>query len=107
MEQRKENNVKEEKYVFVKQNDLPLLIERVEDEHEEEMDYRPSFWWWNRRYHLETDFEPVQRSVYDDGIPESITLVESGQYADPMFLELPDEEHVNIYKERRACDEEQ
>ena len=89
-------------YEFKKQNSTPLPIERVEDEHDEEKDFMPSFWWNNRRYHLDTDFEPVRRNPAcgDDGIPEEITLVESDRYSDPMYLAFPDEGHVDIYKEK-------
>lgn len=88
-------------YVFKKENTKPVPIEHVEDEHLEERDYLPSFWWNNRRYFPEEDFEPVRRTGYDE-IPENITMVESNNWTDPMYLEFPDKEHVNIYKEERG-----
>ena len=40
------------RYEWVKLNDEPIEIEYVEDEHDEEYDFQPSFWWNNQRYHL-------------------------------------------------------
>ena len=93
--------------MFVKENETPIPIEKVEDEHLEERDYLPSFWWNNRRLFPEEDFEPVRRTGYEE-IPENITMVESDNWADPMYLEVVDvdgEKHVNIFKERGKYDE--
>ena len=91
-------------YVFKKENAEPILIENVEDEHEEQWDFVPSFWWNNKRYHIEEDFKEICQGHWTD-VPGNnagdinITHIERDVFRDPMFLEFPDERHVNIYKE--------
>ena len=84
-------------YVYVKQNEVEIPIETVEDEHDEEKDYAPSFWWWNRRYYLE-DFIRVHNNpwVYDD-FPEYIHGMEADEYYKPLFIEIVDDSTVNVY----------
>lgn len=86
-------------YIYVKQNDEPIEIECVKDEHDEEKDFIPSFWWYGRRYYLE-DFIRCHNNpwVYDE-FPDFV----HGYYEDYIhpvfFIELIEDLFVNIYKE--------
>ena len=86
---------------FIRQNDAPLPIERVPDEHEESRDFLPSFWWFNRRYFL-GDFVRVHNNPWigsDEGIPEYIHGIEADAWVCPLFIELIGDEAVNVYRE--------
>lgn len=91
---------------FVKLNDEPVEIEFVEDEHEAENDFKPSFWWRNRRYFLEnftrTHGNPWMGTWIDDPYPEHIHTMEADNYYRPLFIELVGDEFVNIYEERES-----
>lgn len=91
---------------FVKLNDEPVKIECVEDEHEAANDFKPSFWWWNRRYFLEnftrTHGSPWMGTWIDDPYPEHIHAMEADNYYRPLFIELIGDEFVNIYEERES-----
>ena len=90
---------------FVKINDEPIEIERVEDEHEESRDFDPSFWFYNKRYYL-SDFIRVHDNPWMtfggalDEWPEYIHGVQSDEYYHPLFIELIGDEAVNVYEER-------
>ena len=99
------------KYEFVKLNDEPIEIEFVEDEHEEDRDFEPSFWWWNRRYYLD-DFVRVHNNPWlgtntHDEFPEHIHGMQSNEWYKPLFIELVDnsDEFVNVYEERSVEDD--
>ena len=88
---------------FEKLNKEPIVIECVEDEHEEALDFEPSFWWWNRRYYLK-DFIRLRNNPWISSYlewPDYIHGMEADQYISPLFIELIDDEFVNIYTERR------
>ena len=90
-------------YEYVKQNEEPIEIEYVEDEHEESRDFEPSFWWWNKRYFL-SDFLRCHNNPWLGGeFPEYIHGMQndgsSDSYRCPMFIELIGDSAVNIYKE--------
>ena len=90
-------------YDYKKLNDEPIEIEYVEDEHDENKDFAPSFWYWNRRYYLE-DFTRVHNNpwIYDD-FPENIHGMDSINYYNPIFIEIIDGgDAVNVYKEVEA-----
>ena len=91
------------KYEFIKQNSEPVPIECVEDEHEESRDFQPSFWWNNRRYFLD-DFTRCHNNPWlgYTEYPEHIHAFESDNYHDPLFLELMNDEELNIYLEREV-----
>ena len=87
---------------YHKLNRRPIEIECVPDEHEEENDFKPSFWWYNRRYFLE-NFIQVHHNLwmgFDDTIPEYIHGVEADKYVHPLFVELIGDSAVNVYEER-------
>jgi len=90
-------------YEFVKLNDEPIEIEYVPDEHEEENDFKPSFWFNNRRYFLE-NFVRTHNNPWigDAGFPEEIHAYEADTYWRPLFIELIDDSAVNVYEEREA-----
>ena len=88
---------------FIKINDDPIEIEFVEDEHEEERDYIPSFWLaapgYNRRYYLK-DFVRVHNNPWIGGDwPENIHAMESEEYYHPIYIEIIGGEAVNVYEE--------
>ena len=91
------------KYEFIKQNSEPVPIECVEDEHEESRDFQPSFWWNNRRYFLD-DFTRCHNNPWlgYTEYPEHIHAFESDNYHDPLFIELLNDEELNIYLEREV-----
>ena len=85
--------------MFIKQNKEPVIIECVVDEHQEEKDFVPSFWWWNHRYYLE-DFVRVHNNPFMGGeFPDYIHAVQAEEYFHPLYIELIDDEHINIYEE--------
>lgn len=87
--------------MFVKMNDEPIEIETVVDEHEERNDYKPSFWYWGRRYFLE-DFIRTHNNPWlgCSEFPEYIHGVQADVYFRPIFIELIGDEFVNVYEER-------
>lgn len=87
-------------HTFVRMNDGPVEIESVIDEHDENMDYEPSFWWNNRRYYL-TNFIRCHNNpwIYDD-FPPYIHAYESDNYYSPLYIELLDDSSINIYEEK-------
>lgn len=86
---------------FVKQNFEPVIIEYVEDEHDESRDFQPSFWWDDRRYFLD-DFIRCHNNPWDgcSEYPDYIHAYESDNYHDPLFIELINDSELNIYRER-------
>ena len=93
-----------EKYVFKKLNDEPVEIEEVEDEHEAENDFKPSFWFNNRRYFIE-NFVRVHNNPWMGSVeeyPEYIHAVESENYFSPLYIELIGDSAVNVYREEKA-----
>lgn len=87
------------KYEWRKLNDDPIEIEYVEDEHEEENDFKPSFWWNNRRYFLENFLRTHNNPWIADNFPEFIHGMEAEEYYRPVFIELIGDEAVNVYTE--------
>ena len=85
---------------FVKMNEEEILIEYVEDEHEEARDFQPSFWFNNRRYFL-NNFIRVHSNPWmgDGGFPEYIHGMEANEYY-PLFIELIGDGAVNVYEEK-------
>lgn len=92
-----------DQYVFEKLNDEPIPIECVEDEHEERRDFQPSFWWFNRRYYLDSFVRCHNNPWMPTGVefPEHIHGVEADSYCSPLFIELIGDSAVNVYKEKR------
>lgn len=88
---------------FVKLNDEPISIECVEDEHEEENDFKPSFWWNNRRYFLD-DFVRTHNNAWTGPLsfPDHIHAYEADNYYKPLYLELVGDDAVNVYEEREV-----
>ena len=93
-------------YKFVRQNEEPIEIECVEDEHEEANDFKPSFWWENKRHYLEdyirvhnnpwigmtNDYPDYIHGRQEDGSPQS--------YENPLYVEISESgDCLNIYKE--------
>ncbi len=82
-----------------------IPIECVEDEHDSERDFEPSFWYWNKRYYL-NDFIRVHNNpwVLDD-YPSFIHGYESENYYSPLFIGLDDAcETVTVYREVQNVD---
>ena len=87
-------------YGFVKLTEEPIEIEYVPDEHEEENDFKPSFWFRNRRYFIE-NFIRVHDNPWMGGAveyPEYIHAVEADSYYRPLFIELVGDSAVNVYE---------
>ena len=84
---------------YRKINDDWIPIEYVEDEHEEENDFKPSFWVKNRRYFID-DFVRTHNNPWIGGEwPDYIHAYEAEEYYHPLFIELsPDGEAVNAYE---------
>ena len=88
-------------YTFIKQNAEPVPIDTIEDEHESSRDYKPSFWWNNRRYYLD-DFIRCHNNPWiglGAGFPPHIHGYESDCYVNPLFIEQIGDSAVNIYLE--------
>ena len=86
--------------IYPKVNETPILIECVEDEHEESRDFQPSFWWNNKRYFLD-DFTRCHNNPWIfDNFSEHIHAMESNNYYDPLFIELINDDYINIYVSR-------
>lgn len=90
---------------YVKVNDDWIEIEYVEDEHDEEKDFVPSFWWDNKRYYLD-NFVRVHNNPYMGGIndaPDYIHGYEADNYWCPIFIEIADSgDCVNVYKYKES-----
>lgn len=83
---------------FKRENVEMIPIEYVEDEHEEENDFKASFWWNNKRYYLE-NFIIAHNNPFIgyDFLPEFINAYESDNYFNPLYIEIVDGEYVNVY----------
>lgn len=90
-------------YIFEKLNDLPIEIEYVEDEHDPEKDFAPSFWFNNRRYYLD-GFTRCHNNPWMGAcaFPEHIHGVEAEEYYHPLFIELISDDAVNVYEEKEV-----
>ena len=88
---------------YKKLNDEPIEIEYVEDEHDEALDFQPSFWYWNRRYYLD-NFVRVHNNPWMifggalDEYPENIHAVEIDEYHNPLYIEVVGGDAVNVYE---------
>ena len=88
---------------FKKINEEPIEIEYVEDEHDEDRDFQPSFWLaaagYNKRYYID-DFVSVNSPWcgYGGDFPDHIHAVEVENYYNPVFIELIDDSAVNVYE---------
>lgn len=85
---------------YVKINTEPIEIEYVEDEHNENRDFEPSFWCNNRRYYL-TDFTRIHDNPFicGDNFPDYIHGIENETYYRPLFIELINNDTaVNAYE---------
>lgn len=92
----------EYKYEWIKKNEEPIEIEYVEDEHDEEKDFQPSFWWNNKRYYLR-DFGRTHNNpwVHFFDMPDYIHGYEMEEYVNPLFIELiGGDQAVNVYEEK-------
>ena len=87
------------RYVYNLLNEEPILVETVLDEHEESLDYEPSFWFWNRRYYLKDFIRAHNNPWVSVDYPENIHGYEAGNYYDPLYIELIGSAFVNVYKE--------
>ena len=87
------------RYVYNLLNEEPILVETVLDEHEESLDYEPSFWFWNRRYYLKDFIRAHNNPWVSVDYPENIYGYEAGNYYDPLYIELIGSAFVNVYKE--------
>ena len=71
-----------------------IEIEYVEDEHDEEMDFKPSFWLaaagWNRRFYLENFIRTHNNPWVGGEWPDYIHGYESDTYYSPLFIEISD-----------------
>lgn len=78
-----------------------IEIEYVEDEHDSEKDFTPSFWHDNGRYYLD-DFLRTHNNPWIFGdYPEYIHGVEANSYYHPLFIEVSDSgEAVRVYEGR-------
>lgn len=85
--------------IYIKLNKEPIGIEYIPDEHEEENDFKPSFWFNNKRYFLE-NFIRCHNNLFggSDNFPEYIHGYESEEYYNPLYIELISDEAVNVYK---------
>ena len=93
-------------FAFEKLNTDPIPIEYVPDEHEEERDYLPSFWWNNRRYFID-DFIRCHNNPWiglGGSFPEHIHAYEADRYVNPLFIELVGD-CVNVYEEKEVPDD--
>ena len=74
--------------------------EYVEDEHEEQNDFKASFWWNNKRYYLE-NFTIAHNNPFIgyDFVPEFIHAYETDNYFNPLYIEIVNGEYVNVYRE--------
>ena len=88
---------------FIKVNEEPIEIEYTEDEHEERNDFKPSFWWNNRRYFLE-NFIRTHNNAWTGPVeyPKHIHAYEADNYYKPLYLEFIGDEAVNVYEEREV-----
>lgn len=85
---------------YVKQNEDWIEIEYVEDEHDEERDFQPSFWWNNRRYYLDDFLRCHNNPWVSDNFPEYIHGYEANEYYHPLFIEIADSgDCLNVYEE--------
>lgn len=86
---------------FKKISREPIPVELVEDEHEAENDFKPSFWFNNRRYFLE-NFIRTHNTPWlgaFEKFPEYIHAVEAESYFHPLYIELIGDVAVNVYEE--------
>ncbi|MBO4847058.1 MAG: hypothetical protein J5525_12310 [Lachnospiraceae bacterium] len=82
---------------FRRLNDEPIKIECVEDEHEEANDFKPSFWFNNKRYFIE-NFPSVNSPWVGGTWPEFIHAFEAEEYVNPIYIEIIDGAYVNVYE---------
>lgn len=84
---------------YKKLNEDWIEIEYVEDEHEEENDFKPSFWWNNQRYFLDNFIRTHNNPWVSDNFPDYIHAYEAEVYHNPLFIELNESgEAVNVFK---------
>ena len=88
---------------YVRVNEEPIEIEYVLDEHEEENDFKPSFWWNNRRYFLENFIRTHNNPWVSGEWPDYIHGYEAESYWNPVFIELIGDEAVNIYEYKETA----
>ena len=90
-------------YKFIKLNEDWIPVEYVEDEHDSEKDFQPSFWWWGKRYFLD-DFIRLHNNpwVSDTDVPDYIHAFYDS-YTENLYIELDEAgENINVYKEVEA-----
>lgn len=89
---------------YIKINEEPVEIEYVEDEHNEERDFEPSFWINNRRYFI-ADFIRTHNNPWVGGEwPDYIHGFEAEEYYHPIYIELIGDYAVNVYEYREDGD---
>ena len=87
------------KFIYTKLNTEPIEIEYVEDEHDSEKDFEPSFWFENSRHYL-NDFMRTHNNPWCCGdFPEYIHGYDSTEYYKPLMIELIGDSAVNVYRE--------
>ena len=89
---------------YKKLNVEPIEIEYVVDEHDSDKDFKPSFWWNNKRYYLDNFIRTHNNPFGGINCPEYIHGYEAENYYNPLFIELINDEAVNVYKE--VCNED-
>ena len=85
---------------YVRLNNEPIPIEEVEDEHEESNDFKPSFWWNNRRYFMENFIRTHNNPWVISDFPEFIHAYEGNEYYRPLFIEIIGDSEVNIWESK-------
>jgi len=92
---------------YVKQNEDWIEIEYVPDEHDEERDFQPSFWWNNQRYYLDR-FIRVHNNPWMGGIsdaPDYIHGYEADNYWHPLYVEVSESgDCVNVYEAKAVME---
>ena len=83
-----------------------IPIETVPDEHEESLDFEPSFWFGNKRHYLSSFIRVHGNPWISDCFPDFIHGMQSDgsaqSYENPLFVELLGDAAVNVYEERSS-----
>lgn len=77
-----------------------IEIEYVEDEHEEENDFKPSFWFENKRHFLD-NFLRTHNNPWGgiSDCPDYIHGYEADNYWNPIFIEIANSgDAVRVYR---------
>ena len=92
--------------MFIKLNSAPIPIDYVEHEHDESLDFQPSFWFENKRHMLGEYVRTHNNPWCQMGVPEFIHGVQMDgsmrSFTDPLYIELIGDSEVNVYHEERS-----